>query len=171
MPFKKYDYSYNHITETSTPEQIKQIFDRAYGKALNYLSYRPRSSKEIEEFLAKKEFDTEIINNIIELLTSQKFLNDADFASWWTRGRQNSQAKSKSIIKMELKQKGIAEDFIQEAFEEALDDYETAKQYFEKRKKRFEGLPKEEYFAKASAFLQRRGFSWEVVKKVIKNED
>lgn len=150
---------------------IEEQFNRAYTRALKFLSYRPRSEKEVRVFLSQKGFETLVIENVIKLFREQQFLNDLEFSKWWTEQRQGSRAKSKLFIKQELKQKGIEEGMIEETFEEAEDDFETAKKYFEKRKKRFEKYSGDEYLQKAAAFLQRRGFSWEVVKKVLKEKE
>lgn len=147
---------------------IETQFNYAYTRALRFLSYRARSIKEINEYLKQKGFEALIVSNVIELLLSQKFLNDKDFAEQWIEQRQKNRAKSKSFIKQELKQKGIDEDIIEETLQIAEDDLKTAKEFFEKKKKRFDRFTGEEYFQKAAAFLQRRGFSWDVVKEVLK---
>jgi len=164
------NYYYNQIQNPKDPDEIKKLFDRAYTKSLNFLSFRARSEKEIRDYLLNKEFDITIIEQVINLLLEQKFLNDREFAESWIEQRQNQKAKSKSFIRQELRQKGIDEEIISETLEKSHGDYNTARQYFEKRKKRFENLTGEEYFQKAASFLQRRGFSWDVVKKVLKDE-
>lgn len=149
----------------------KELFDHAYTKALKFLSYRPRSEKEIIDYLLKKGFEQLIISNVLALLREQNFASDKEFAQWWIEQRQTYRAKGKLIIKNELRQKGISEEIIQETLNASQDDYKTAKAYFKKSKKRFEHLTGDEYFQKATAFLQRRGFAWDTIKKVIKDNE
>lgn len=166
---KRPDYSYNHIQNPQDAKEVKRIFDRAYTKALKYLAIRNRSEKEIRGYLIKNEFHEKIVEKVIDRLLSQNFLNDQDFAEWWIRGRQASRARSQNIIRKELRAKGVADTIIDKALAaEGKDDFTTAKKYFEKRKSRFDKYSGKEYFQKAAAFLQRRGFSWDVVKKVLK---
>lgn len=148
---------------------MEEQVPKAYAKSLHYLSFRARSEKEMRDYLTKKGFDLLVIQNIIELLKKEKLINDIEFALNWVEQRQKNKLKSKSFIQFELKLKGIHKDIIKDALKDTQDDYETAKAYFDKRKKRFYGLPPEDYRRKASSFLQNRGFSWEVVKQVLKN--
>lgn len=173
MPFRgpKLNYSYNHIQNPQDAQEVKKVFDRAYTKALKFLSYRPRSQKEIKDFLEKKGFDEMIITQVIELLRNQKIVNDEEFATWWTEQRQSARPHGKLFIKQELRQKGIDTSIIEETFGTAQDDFETAKTLFEKKRHIFEKYRGQEYKQKVATFFQRRGFSWDVVQKLLKKSD
>jgi regulatory protein len=150
-----------------TIEDTPQAREYAISKSLKFLSFRPRSEKEVREFLKKKGFLSPTIEPTIERLTELKFLNDEDFARWWTEQRQKSRGRGKIVIKQELAQKGIERVTVDETLGDAQDDYKTAKEVFEKYKHRYVGMEFNEYYRKAGGFLQRRGFSWDVVKKIL----
>jgi regulatory protein len=149
-------------------EKIKIEVLKAYTRALRYLSYRPRSEKEIRDRLTRKQFDPMIIDKVIEQLKEDKFLNDTQFAQWWTEQRQDFQGKSKYVIKTELSDKGIDRNTIDNTLTNAKDDYETAKEFFERKKRRFERYAGDEYTKKVTGFLQRKGFSWDIIQKILK---
>lgn len=153
-----------------SPEYIKEQVFKAYTRSLRYLSFRPRSEKEIQDFLNKKKFDQLIIDKVLDQLKKEKFVNDFDFTRWWVDQRQEFKGLSKFVIKRELMQKGITNDLIEQVLNTQNNDLETAQQLFKKKGKRFEGLPKDEYFKKAAAFLQRKGFSYDIIKQVLKEE-
>jgi regulatory protein len=149
------------------------------AKALRYLSYRSRSEKELREYLLgkhkpqKKNFEApshEIITAVIAKLKEMRFLNDREFAASWVRSRTEYKPKAKTIIKMELRQKGIEDEIIGEVLQEhteGKDDKTLARELLEKRRKRYEGMDKQERYQKAGGFLARKGFSYEVIKTAI----
>lgn len=152
------------------PANLSELVERAYSKALKFLSYRPRSQKEIEDFLVKKKFDKDIIAVLIERLIELKFVNDEDFAKWWIEQRQQYRARSKRVIKQELRFKGIAQELIEKFLDEGESDFAIALAIFNKRKNKLRNLSPDEFKKKTIEFLQRRGFSWDIIKEVIKKE-
>jgi len=122
----------------------------------------------VYDYLLRKNFIDETINSVLKRLVDLKFLNDEEFAKSWIESRQKYKGKSKYILKNELRLKGLKNDLIEPLLNEAEDDLETAKTLFEKKKKTLAKLPAEEFKKKMAAFLQRRGFSWSVVSKLLK---
>lgn len=58
---------------------LDNSYYEVYSKALNYISFRMRSKKEIEEFLNKKELESDQKIIILDKLTSLGLLNDEAF--------------------------------------------------------------------------------------------
>ncbi len=142
------------------------IFDKFFNSSLKFLSYRPRSEKEVRDNLLKKKAPEEIIESIIDRLKEHKFLNDKEFVAWFVRSRIQSKPKASRVIKMELKQKGISQEMIND---EGLmiNDLENAKKLLEKKIARHKNLDRDEIYNKLGGFLARRGFDWDTVKKAI----
>lgn len=146
-----------------------------YEKYLNlayyYLSIRNRSEKEMRDYLTKKKAIPEIIEKIISSLKEKKFLDDEVFARAWILNRARLKPKGKSLLKFELRQKGITDDLIEkvltEVQEEIPDELEQAKSLITRRMERMAGKPRDEIYAKVGGFLARRGFGWEIIKKAI----
>ncbi len=140
-------------------------FDKFFNSSLKFLSYRPRSEKEVRDSLTKKKASTEIIEQIIDRLKEHKFLNDLEFAQWFVRSRNLVKPKAGRVIKMELKQKGIASEFLENL--ETGDELANAKKLLDKKLARYKNLDRDEIYKKLGSFLARRGFDWDTIKKAI----
>jgi regulatory protein len=148
-------------------EQFENYLNIAY----RYLTIRNRSEKEIREYLTRKKASAEIIERIIESLKEKKFLDDKAFARSWVLNRMRLKPKGKILLKIELRQKGIADEIIQsvlqETAEEVPDEVEQAKRLVSKKLQQLAGKSRQEIYQKAGGLLSRRGYSWETVKKAI----
>ncbi len=143
-----------------------------YNKALRFLSYRPRSEEEIRKNLLKKKSPQEIIEKIISKLKEYKFINDEEFVKWWIEQRTNFKPRSLRLIKMELKQKGIDKELIDETIDHlpsTIDDLESAKKLIERRLQRYKNLPRDEKFQKIARYLASKGFNYDIIKEVFKD--
>lgn len=85
----------------------------AYDLALKYLKTKMRSTKEIREYLIKKDFKTEYIDKAIELLEKQKYLNDDFYCEAYINDRINLSSDGPYKIMESLKKIGISNDIIQ----------------------------------------------------------
>jgi regulatory protein len=153
----------------------KRIYSDDFGinlnRALRFLSFRPRSEKEMFSYLKKKQVDELNSQKIIDKLKEHKFLDDKEFASWWIEQRTLVKPRAFRVIKMELKQKGISKEIIDE-IEQSKElklqtDSEMAIKLAQKRLPRYKNLPREEVYLKLSRFLISKGFSYDTVKRSI----
>jgi regulatory protein len=142
-------------------------FEKLYGKSLHFLSFRPRSEKELKDFLKKKKAGELISQRIIESLKNSKFLNDEEFALWWVEQRTRSKPKALRVIKMELLQKGIDKETIEKTLGENTEsDLDRAKKIAENkiRKINIKDIKAPE---KLFRFLASKGFDYDTIKEVI----
>lgn len=151
---------------------MDEITQKLYDKALRFLSFRPRSTFEIQAFLKKHQASVDQEKEILKKLKDLNFLNDEEFVNWWIDQRQTFKPKGLRVIKIELKQKGIAKDMVEKVIggnQEKLEKLETAqaKTLAQKRATRYQNLPREEFIAKMERFLLSRGFDWDLTKTVI----
>ncbi len=147
-------------------------FDKFYNKALKFLSYRPRSEKEIVDKLKTKKAPEEIVDKIIKKLKEYKFLDDSEFARAWIQSRVRSGPRSWKTILFELKKKGINDEIAQKQianFKNQTPDEKMAKILLKKRIHRLENknLSKEKIYQKLGMFLASKGFDWNTIKKSI----
>lgn len=138
------------------------------NSALHYLSYRPRSRKEVEQFLSKKTEDTDLINQIITELVTKKFIDDVQFAAWVVASRSRSRPRGARLLKQELQSKGVDPQIISENLITTTDEKELAYQALLKKNKLWSKLSAIDYHQKASRFLSSRGFPWSVIEEVVK---
>ena len=158
--------------EFDSPYPDMDEFEKFYNKTLRFLSYRPRSEKELRDKLKKKKTSGEIINKIILRLKENNFINDEEFVKWWIEQRTTFKPRSFRLIKMELKQKGVSNDLIEKVIDDlrlTIDDLKSAKKLIQKRLSRYKNLPREKKFQKIARFLSSRGFDYDIIKEIFKS--
>jgi len=142
------------------------------NKAYFYLKFRPRTVVEMRHYLYKKIIKTHwsraAADKVIDYLIDQKLLDDRQFISLFVEQRKTLKPKGKYILKQELLRFGIDKDLIDNYFDNnPVDEFFLAKQTLEKYWSRFKDLAPDKRFQKASQFLLRRGFSYEVIRRTI----
>lgn len=141
--------------------KFQDEIQKSYTLALGYLSYRMRSENEVRLFLKKKEIEEPLINETIHKLYTCNYLNDLDFAKAYVRTHVSGGNKGPITLQLELKEKGIRENFIQEA----LLDYpfnvqvEHAKHLAEKSIKKEKNISERLLRQKLEQMLSRKGFT------------
>jgi len=148
--------------KNKTPTDFKKILDRVY----RFLSLRPRSKKEVADYLKNRKISPFEGEKIFKILKEQKLINDLEFAKWWVEQRETFKPKGKIALRVELKQKGISEEIIEKALVH-IDEESLAKKALAKKIEAYRKLPPEEFFRKISQFLSYRGFSWQTIEKII----
>jgi len=84
----------------------------AYDKAIKYIARRMRSTYEIRVYLEKLEVDNNVIDEIIEKLINQGYLNDKEYSFAYVKDRINLSNDGPYKIINNLKQNKISDDII-----------------------------------------------------------
>ncbi|NLX62558.1 MAG: recombination regulator RecX [Tissierellia bacterium] len=141
---------------------------KAKDKALRFLSYRQRSYKEVLDKLKKEGFSQEIINSTMDFLKNYKLIDDLCFARNFMMDKSNINKYGPVRIKYELYNKGIPENIIDQVLEEYDDEYSVALELAKKKIKSYKNDDKNAIYRKLGGFLQRRGFSYECISKILR---
>jgi regulatory protein len=141
-----------------TPAELK-------ARALRYLVRREHSRAELVRKLAPHAESEAALNAVVDLLLSKKQLSDERFAE--ERARSLSRKFGAAKIRQDLQARGVAEE-IADRVSSGLNDAEKAKEILQ-RKYREPATTREEH-AKRARFLQGRGFSYDVIRAVLKVE-
>lgn len=97
-------------------------YQNAYNMALKYISVRLRSVNEIEKYLKKKNVKDEIIEDAVNRLKINNFLNDQIFAKAFINDKLNFTTMGKFKIINELRLLKVDEHIINNQLEEIDDD-------------------------------------------------
>jgi regulatory protein len=146
--------------------QAEDARERAFQQAMLFLSYRARSESEIRRNLRKHEFPETVIEETLERLRRDGLANDDQFARAWVENRSVFRPRSRRMLALELRQKGLDEDSVKTALEN-VDDENLAYEAAQKRVNRLKDLEWNEFRKKLSEFLARRGFSYPVIAPVV----
>lgn len=155
-----------------SPEEIVSLQEKdeqevAFNRALRYLSYRARSEAEMRKYLSDKGFSENVSQTVIDRLKDERLINDPRFAQDWIDNRVSFRPRSQTQLRFELRNKGLSEDLIEDALQEAdLDDIELACVAGKKLVGRYARLGWLDFRQKLGAALARRGFSYETVRSV-----
>jgi regulatory protein len=144
--------------------QEQGAVESAYNRALNYLSYRPRSRAEMEAYLQKCDVTDSQVDGIIERLERAGLLDDEAFARFWVENRESFRPRGLRALRYELRAKGISDEIIEGALA-VVDVSESAYQSATKKARQMEHLDRETFCRKIVEYLARRGFEYEVARE------
>ena len=140
--------------------------EMAYKSALNLLSYRQRTQLEMRQRLGER-FSKLAVDGAIRRLVNIGYLDDLQFAKDWTESRSKNKPRSASLIRNELRKKGIANE-LAVAVTADVDDDSNAFSAGLKHLKMLQGLHRHKVLSRLTGYLNRRGFSAAVVLRVVK---
>lgn len=139
--------------------------EAAYQKALNFLSYRPRSEAEVRRNLQSHDLLEATIKYVIERLKNSGLLDDARFAQMWVNNRSELRPRSRRALAHELRQRGVDAQEIEQSLE-GIDEEAAAYQAALKQSRKFRSLQWQDFRQKLYRFLAQRGFGFEVISTV-----
>lgn len=168
----------NHIKigTTLSDEEVQKIirkaeFQKTLDKLLKFAMLRPRSEKEIDEYLKRKKVHESLWQDLLEKLTHFELLDDAKFARWWVGQRLAFKKISTKVLKLELGKKGIKKEIIEDVLaENPVDEEKMARELLERRAYKWDNLDPKIAKQKKFQYLAGKGFSWEIVEKILSDD-
>lgn len=139
--------------------------ETAYNRALDYLSYRPRSQSEIVAYLTARDMTESQIESIVERLERAGLLDDQAFAQFWVQDRERFRPRGLRALRYELRNKGLDDGTIEQALA-SVDPSVSAYHAATKKARQLSRLDEPTFRQKLVAFLVRRGFDYEVAREV-----
>jgi regulatory protein len=140
---------------------------RAEKKALALLLRSEQCEFLLEQKLRKKNFDALACRMALEYLREKTFLDDSRYTRAWLAGRAGKKAEGRKRLEAELSKRGIAREVIQQELDDFFcerDEYELCRAAFEK------ALRLKKNPEKIRQYLQRQGFSFAHIRRVLREE-
>ena len=143
---------------------------------MRILNYRFNSEAELRRKLQRKKFENEEIDETIERLRKEKWLDDARFAAALVRTRQQKHHGSRKIAR-ELAAAGVDREAATKAIKDNVSEEKEREDLvalFEKRKRLLIRRHGEEYLStdearrKLAAYLFNQGYDAALVQSVLK---
>ena len=164
-----------HENQKLSSEKVKSLikesdFTFVLEKVLKFLSFRPRSEFEIDEYMLRQNIGEETRKMVRQKLKQLKLIDDEAFAKWWLNQRSVFRPEGRRLVSFELRRKGVAKEIIEELMTESRPrtaDVFLAEKLAKKRLARLKKLPEIETKKKIWAYLARKGFSFEVIKEAV----
>lgn len=157
------DDRFSSLIEQNKIYHIKQ-------RAFRLLGRRIHSASELRRKLWNKDYEQKLIEEVLEELKKNNYLNDAVFIREFVAEKTKSKRWSTKKVKTELFKRGLIQKLIDEMFKEQPGDSEienamklARKKYDQLVKK---NLDTKELRNKLSAFLFTKGFEFDLIKEV-----
>lgn len=156
-----------------SPEIYKEIIEevltkRAKLRALHLLEQGDKTKKDLEEKLLKNGYPPEAAEAALAYVESFHYIDDKRYALSYIQNQ--SGRKGRARIQMELRRKGVPQEYIDQAFQEMEEETDTEAVIRElvQKKRRGQGPMDEKEKQKLYGFLLRRGFSTSDILSVLR---
>jgi len=150
---------------------LEQANNKARAFALRLLKFRPRSEAELRQRLLRKGISQATTQTLVQEFRQKGLINDAKFARYLATQRMLSRPVGRRVLLTDLKSKGIDSQLALAAVEEATKrtpELEVARGLALERIAHLKGLEPGTVKRRLFGFLSRRGFSSEVIFKVMR---
>jgi regulatory protein len=159
-------------TSRPTTAVKRNTSEGAYRAAIVLLAARDRTRRELSRRLAAGGFSRVDAEAALERLLEEGYLDDRRFASAWARGRLRTKPMGPHRLGRELEAKGVEEDLVREMLSDIYDEGEdgVARRAIAGKLGLIRHLPVASRTGRLARFLQRRGFSSEVIWRLLREE-
>jgi regulatory protein len=140
---------------------------KALANAYRFLAHRPRSGAEMRSHLQTAGFGDSIVEETLQSLISQGFIDDHAFAVAWVESRMTFRPRSRRLIIKELIDKGVDEALADSAAEE-IDDESTALALALRRASMLRDSDREVFMRRLSRYLTSRGFDYGTIGRAVR---
>jgi regulatory protein len=165
--------------KTLTKQDLERLLEqedvmKLKQTALRYATYKSRTAHEVRRKMLEKEYSQEEAEYAVQFLEEFGYVNDALYAKTFIRDFMQRKPSGIERVRQELTKRGIsrfdAEDALTEAFpKESVKDtmFENVLAAASKKQRALQGKEPQKRVQAMTGFLQRQGFSWEIIKKVL----
>jgi len=161
-------------TGSDNAEYSEKDFSRAKNMAYRALALRPRSAKEVAERLHDRGCADAVIDAVLAALGRYGYLNDEVFAGQWVEGRVRLRSFGRRRIERELADKGVDGETARSSLERHLPadrERETARQAALRKLATLRGFDRIVRRRRLAGFLERKGFSFALIRDIIRELD
>jgi regulatory protein len=162
----------------SRPKRRSYSEDELYEYAVGALSRRMRTVAELKRLMrarieeADSEYGQTLVELVIRRLKDQGYLNDSQYAAYYSSLRRDNQKVGRMRVITELKTRGVHGSVIDKAVEtayEGVSDEKQAREFL--RKKRMVKPKDQKETARIFRQLMRAGFATKTIFTILKKWD
>jgi regulatory protein len=162
----------------SRPKKRSYSEDELYEYAVGALARRMRTVAELKRLLrarveeAESEYGQTLIELVIRRLKDRGYLNDSQYAAYFSALRRDNQKLGRMRVVTDLKVKGVHGEVIEKAVDaafEGVSEEQQAREYL--RRKRMVKPKDQKATARIFRQLARAGFGSKTIFTILKNWD
>ncbi len=156
------DNKYNFIMENI-------VYIKAQDLALSYISGKMRTEKEVCGKLRLNGFDEDIVKKVLDFLKKYDYVNDYNYCLAFIRQSLKLNPMGYFAIRQKLKIAGVEDYNIEKAWNESNVDQLKYAEFITDKKLKGKKIADEKEMRKLQDFLLRKGYSYDIIKDIIKN--
>lgn len=158
------------------PDEMEvQPLEAARNLALRRLGRMAQTEYQLQSYLLTKGTEAELANQVVARLVEVGLINDLEYARAWIRSRRLIRQAGDSLLRRELKLRGVEAEVVESALAfESVDSEELARDLATRRWTSLSRLAVEDRKRRVVGLLVRRGHSvstaWRVVGELASTE-
>jgi len=137
---------------------------------LRQLTGSPKSRRQLADKLAERDIPAPAARHVLDRFEELQLIDDAAFADAWVRSRARTRGLSRSMLRRELRDKGIGDELADAALEQvsADEELEMARELVEKKARSMPaGLDHDKAVRRLVSMLGRKGYGPGVAFRVV----
>lgn len=168
------EYTEQELTQLEAESQ----FGKLYARTLEYCLARPRSQREVRDYLYRKTRDARtksgaikkgvspgLTERVFERLIQKGYVDDEKFAQFWIENRNVRKGSSRRKLASELMSKGIEQSVVERLLSESdRDDIDELRKIIDKKRARYDDEQK------LIGYLVRQGFNYDDIRQALEVE-
>ena len=137
---------------------------------LRRLNAMARTRKDLYDDLLAREIPESVANDVLDRFTELGLIDDAQYAQMFVASRQRSRGTAKSVLRQELRRKGVPDEEIVEALAEISpeDEYERARLLVQRKMPSLARYDSATQQRRLMNLLMRRGYSGAVAANLVR---
>ena len=150
---------------------VQEAHSQARNIVLNQLNFMPRSRKELETALTKRHIEPDVAKSVLDRFEEIGMVDDAAYAELLIRSRCNTKRVSRSVLRQQLRQKGVNQEIIEEALLAVsdADELRMATELVEQKVRSMSRLEPEVRKRRLFGLLARKGYNTSIALRVIQD--
>ncbi len=108
----------DELQADADPEQVARTI------VLRRLSVSPRTRRELADDLRKRGVPDDIGDRVLNRFAELGLVDDCEYARMWVESRQRTKGSARSVLRQELRGKGVSDDDARDALAAIDDDSE-----------------------------------------------
>jgi regulatory protein len=164
------DGATSDLSATEWERQQQDPAERARAICLRLLTGVPRTRKQLEDALAKRNIPDDIAEEVLSRFEHVGLIDDAAFADAWVESRHHGRGLARRALVRELRTKGVDSALIDDAVGRLDSDQEeaTARELVARKLRATRGLERDRRLRRLAGMLARKGYPEGMALRVVR---
>ncbi len=160
------------VDPTDPDADLRSVIIAGRTIAMDRLAARDRSRGELLDALARRRFPEDVALVVVDQLQAEGLVDDERFAQAWVDFRGRTKGLARSVLRMELRRKGVDDAIIDTVLAgvDPQDERQAAHRLVQRKLRSVQGLDQSVQVRRLTAMLARKGYAPQVAFDVVRAE-